>query len=216
MTSLRALDPRLYVITDRLDDGLPARAEAALSAGATTLQLRLKGCTARQTLAAARALKPLCAAHRATFIVNDRLDLALAAGADGVHLGPDDLPVAQARRLAPEGFLIGASAGSAEVARALVAEGADHLGVGAIFDARASKADASAPRGLEVLRAVRDAVSVPIVAIGGVTQDNAADCLLAGASGVAIIRAIMGAGSPAAVRAATRSLRLVIDGALKS
>jgi len=210
---------RLYAITDDVPDGLLDRAEAALRGGVTTIQLRLKGVEAREVYALARSLSELCRQHGALCIVNDRLDLALAAGAHGVHLGPGDLPVAAARAIVPASFLIGASAGTVEVALAHQRDGADYLGVGAVFDASASKPNASAPRGLEALASVVGGVGLPVVAIGGVDLARAPSCLAAGACGVAVIRGVFGQGEPVAVeRAAAAFLRalspLTADAAL--
>lgn len=209
-----ALDVRVYAITDRLDDGLIGRVEAALEGGATVVQVRLKGASGRALVEVSRALVPRCEARGARLIVNDRVDVALAAGAHGVHVGPEDVPVEDVRRLAPPGFLIGGSSGDPERAQALVRAGVDYLGVGAIFDASASKRDASAPRGADALVAVRAAVSVPLVAIGGLTVAQAPACVAAGADGVAAIRALIGAGEPADVAAATAAMRRAVDGAL--
>ncbi|MBH23167.1 MAG: thiamine phosphate synthase [Myxococcales bacterium] len=197
----------LYAITDRPGEGLDERVEAALRGGATTIQLRLKGATAREVFAAAREVLPRCRWHGAPLIINDRLDIALAVGADGVHLGPDDLPVVEARRLAPDGFIVGGSAGTVEAAQALERAGADYLGVGAIFDARPSKSNASAPRGLEALAEVCAGVRIPVVAIGGVTRETAPRCVQAGAAGVAVIRAVFGSDDPLRITEAARSLR---------
>ncbi|MEL6180634.1 MAG: thiamine phosphate synthase [Myxococcota bacterium] len=180
----------LYAITHRLSDALPDQVEAALMGGATAIQLRLKGATSRELHTVAQRLLPVCRRHEALFVVNDRLDIALAVGADGVHLGPDDLPIEAARRIAPPGFVIGGSAGTIEAAREMVAQGADYLGVGAVFNAHPSKANASQPRGVEVIRRLHAEVDVPLVAIGGITAENARSCVLAGAVGVAAIRAV--------------------------
>lgn len=193
---------RLTTITDDLAEGLLERAEAALRGGATCIQLRLKGVDGRTLHDVASALVARCEAHGALCIVNDRVDVALAARAHGVHLGPHDLPVAAVRAIAPPPFLIGASAGTPEVALRHQRDGADYLGVGAIFDASGSKPDASAPRGLQGLAAVVDAVSIPIVAIGGVDLRSAPSCVEAGAAGVAVIRGVFGQGSPEAVERA--------------
>ena len=171
-------------------------ASAMVRGGAAVIQLRDEVGSGRETWAAARLLAPRLRALGARFIVNDRLDIALAVGADGVHLGPEDLPVASARAVVPEGFLIGASAGSLEAARRAVDEGADYLGVGAIFGGRESKPDASAPRGVEILRTLRSAVAVPLVAIGGLTVENAGQAIEAGADGVAVIRGLLGGQGP--------------------
>lgn len=172
-------------------------AEEVLEAGVKVVQLRNKQDTAREVFEQARALTQRCERFGACFILNDRIDLALAAGAHGVHLGPHDVPIEDARRIAPT-LIIGASAGNARTARALHAAGADYLGVGALFDARASKADASAPKGLEVVRQVRAELGdeVPFVGIGGITSERTPQVLAAGADGVAMIRAIIRSEDP--------------------
>lgn len=175
-----------------------ALARGGLRAGATSLQYRNK--LDRQPasrLAMCRALRDVCHEFGALFIVNDDPMLALNAGADAVHLGPNDMPVAEARQLVGPGMVIGASAGGLERARAAVADGADYLGVGAIFDATASKPDASRPAGTSLLETMRRDPSlrqVPIVAIGGISVVNAASCIHAGADGVATIRAMFSDG----------------------
>ncbi|AWV90163.1 thiamine phosphate synthase [Bradymonas sediminis] len=170
---------------------------AALRGGAGVVQLRDKSATSRELVEYGRALQDVCDGFGALFVVNDRIDVALACGADGVHLGPKDIEVSEARRIAPR-LVIGASSGDAEGARALVEGGADYLGVGAVYEARASKADASAPRGPGVLAEVRGAIgeSVPMVGIGGVNVQNAAQVAAHGASGVAVIREIVAADEP--------------------
>lgn len=210
-SSLEQARWRLYAILDPAallpGASLLEVAEAALRGGAGVLQLRDKQHTARELVEMARALTSLCERYQALCIVNDRLDVALAAGAHGVHLGPHDIPVEAARRLAPE-LVIGASAGDEQVAARLVAQGADYLGVGAIFEARPSKADASAPRGVEVLARVRAAVTVPLVGIGGISLENAAQVIEAGADGIAVIRAVCGQPEPEdAARALLEAMR---------
>jgi len=140
-------------------------------------------------------------------IVNDRLDVALAADADGLHVGPDDLPVAMARRLLRPGMVLGASAGTVEEAVAAERDGADYLGVGAVFEARGSKADAGAPVGPERVRAIRAAVQIPIVGIGGIKAENAASVVEAGADGVAVITGVVAA--PDIAVAAARLVEVV-------
>ncbi len=213
---MSAFDGRVYVLTDRLDDGLPNRVGAALRGGATAVQVRLKEATARQLIHITTALKPLCAQAGAKLIVNDRLDVALAAGADGVHLGPHDIPLEDARGLVGPDMLLGGSAGSVEAAKTL-AQVADYLGVGAIYDARPSKADASAPRGPQILRQICAQVSIPVVGIGGVGHGNAGACIEAGASGVAVIRAaFVASGKPAEIERSVAALRREVDQALKA
>ena len=169
---------------------------AVLRGGAEVIQLRDKVSVDRDLLSLARKLKEICGRFGVPLIVNNRVDIALAAGADGVHLGPEDLPVEIARRLAGSDFLIGGSAGSVEVARRLAREGADYLGVGAIFEARPSKADASAPRGTRVLKEIGRAVDLPLFGIGGIDEENAREVIEAGACGIAVIRALNQAENP--------------------
>lgn len=188
----------LYVIPDPVvgrGRELVEQARLALAGGATALQLRLKNATSREFYRAACSLKELCREAGALFIINDRLDIALSVGADGVHLGQSDLPCAEARRLAPGGFIVGVSAHTPEQARQAVTEGADYLGVGAVFPT-GSKADAETC-GLEGLRKVRAAVDLPLVAIGGVTLERLPRTLAAGADGVAVISAVVGTDDPA-------------------
>jgi thiamine-phosphate pyrophosphorylase len=199
--------PFLYAIIDRGQceahgittvEGLVALTEEVIAGGASVVQLRDEVSTAVEIFAAAVELSQVCRGRDVKFVVNDRLDIALATGADGVHLGPEDLPIRQARQVAGQELLIGASAGTVEAARQAVKDGADYLGVGAIFGGKASKPDASAPRGVEILREVRAAVEVPLVAIGGVDESNAAAAIGAGADGVAVIRGLLRSGEPAA------------------
>jgi thiamine-phosphate pyrophosphorylase len=184
---------RLYVIPDPVQgNGRPMAEQArlALEGGAGTIQLRHKEASSRGLYKEALEFRKLCDAHGALFIVNDRLDIALAVGADGVHLGAEDLPVAVARRLAPKGFIIGATARTPEAAVEAENNGADYLGVGAVFPTR-SKRDARVI-GPEGLRKVVQAVSLPCVAIGGITALGVPEILRTGASGVAVIGAIVG------------------------
>ncbi len=181
---------RLYVIPDRSVGAplsLEAQARLALAGGATALQLRDKGVDGGELLAEARVLLCLCRERGVPLFVNDRLDVALACGADGVHLGQSDLPVAEARRLAPRPFVIGASARTPEDAERAVRDGADYLGVGAVFPT-GSKDDAQVI-GPEGVRAVVGSVSVPVVAIGGITLDNLEAVVACGVDGVAVISA---------------------------
>jgi thiamine-phosphate diphosphorylase len=202
---------RLTVITDEAlarPRTLSDVVREVLSAGAPTIQLRLKGATARELLEAALTLRPIVRAAGGLFIVNDRLDVALAAGADGVHLGPDDPPVVDARRAAAEAlgavaeaFIVGFSVDTPDGATQAESEGADYLGVGAVY-ATANKSDAGEVIGLEGLQRVVEAVSIPVVAIGGITPKRAAAVAETGACGSAVIGAVMGSREPAkAVRA---------------
>ena len=184
----------LCVVTDRaMARGLAhaAIAEQALRGGARMIQLRDKTLGGRELLTAARAIQALCGSFGATCIVNDRVDVALAAGADGAHVGQTDLPPPEARALL-RGRILGVSAHTVEEAVAAEAAGADYIGVGAIY-ATTSKANARAPLGPEALARFRAAVRIPIVAIGGITAENVGPVIRAGADGVAVIAAVVGA-----------------------
>ena len=179
----------MLVTDDRLAEGrdLVALALAAERGGATSVQLRLKRAAARDQVERARAL---VAALRIPVLVNDRPDVALAAGAAGVHLGPDDLPVALVRRIAPPGFIVGASAGTADEAAA--AAGADYWGVGP-WRATGTKADAGEALGAEGVRQLAStAGGRPCIGIGGVRPDDVPRVLAAGGAGVAVVSGILG------------------------
>jgi thiamine-phosphate diphosphorylase len=196
-----------YPIIDTDDRvGLPARIiHGVLEAGVPWLQLRCKGTPTSSFLAFASALVRDAAASGAHVIVNDRVDVALASGAAGVHLGQEDLPLAVARHLAGDHLVIGVSTHDVAEARAAAGGGADYIGFGPMF-ATASKADAQQPRTLDALRRVRDAVGIPIVAIGGLTPQTAIEVLAAGADAVAMIGAL--ANAPDVVAFTTRLLAL--------
>ena len=207
----------MTVITDEVlarPRALSGVVREALAAGAPTIQLRLKSASARELLEAAQTLMPIVRSAGALFIVNDRLDVALAAGADGVHLGPDDLPVKDVRRVADarsgvaDTFIVGYSTDTTDEAARAEAEGADYLGVGAVY-ATANKSDAGDVIGLEGLRRVVKAVSIPVVAIGGITPERAPAVAKAGACGSAAIGAVMSAAEPAE---AVRELLLPFGG----
>lgn len=196
---------RLCAITDvSARPGLThsAAAAAALAGGAPCVQLRAKDLPAGALVAEARAIRAATRAAGALFLVNDRLDVALAADADGVHLGQDDLPAARARRLLPPGRLLGVSTHSLEQARRAVAEGADYIGVGPVF-ATPTKDTGYGPLGLEGLAAIAAAVPLPVVAIGGIGLAEAAEVIRAGAMAAALISALMAAPD---IAAATRAV----------
>jgi thiamine-phosphate pyrophosphorylase len=189
-------DPRtltLVAITDGLRggaDALVARAVKAVRGGATMVQVRLKDADARTQVEVTRRL---VAELAVPVIVNDRADIALAAGAAGVHVGAEDLPAAVVRRFAPVEFVIGASVGSdGEVEGAA---GADYVGVGPVF-ATGSKADAGAALGIGEMIRLALRCRLPTVAIGGITPENVAPVIEAGVAGVAVIRAVFGAPDP--------------------
>lgn len=156
------------------------------------MQLRDKAATTQQLLETARQIRRLTAETGVLFFVNDRLEVALAAEADGVHLGEDDLPVGIARELAGKKLLIGASVNTVEGALEAAGAGADYLGVGSIFSTP-SKADAGPPLGVGIIRRIKSAVNLPVIAVGGINAGNAAEVLEAGADGIAVISAIANA-----------------------
>jgi thiamine-phosphate pyrophosphorylase len=195
---------RLIVVTDP-DCGAGRTVvdvvRAVLRGGAPVIQLRMKDASAREMTELARALLIETRAAGALLFINDRVDVALAVGADGAHVGQDDLPVAAARRIAPPGFLLGVSAETPELARAAEVDGADYVGAGPVY-LTGSKADAGDAVGVSRIAEVAAAVRIPVIGIGGITIENAPAVLHAGAAGVAVISAVMRAADPeAAVRA---------------
>jgi thiamine-phosphate pyrophosphorylase len=195
---VRAL--RLVAITDNLrdgTDGLVGRTTAAVRGGATMVQVRLKDADPRLVAEVARLI---ILAVRVPVVVNDRVDVALAVGAAGVHLGIEDLPVAAVRTLVPTGFIIGASFGNAD--EAANAAGADYAGIGPVY-ASSSKPDAGAAIGLEGFAELERLTSLPCVGIGGIRAGNAAAVIGAGGCGVAAIASVCGAPDP---EVAARSL----------
>jgi thiamine-phosphate pyrophosphorylase len=180
-----------------------AIAEAALAGGADMIQLRDKTGNLRDLLPQAQTIQALCRARGAVFIINDRVDLALAADADGAHVGQEDLPAASARRLLGPGRLMGVSTHSLAQAEAAQQVGADYIGFGPMF-ATGTKDTAYTPRGLEALRGIRRAVSLPILAIGGISLENVSLVIEAGAMAPAVISAVVAAPDIAAAAAAFR------------
>lgn len=185
---------RLYAVTDRAWVGkltLPQQVEAALKGGATCVQLREKNLADSSVLAEAREVSALCKQYRVPFILNDNVALAAQCGADGVHLGQEDMDPAQARRILGPDAIIGVSAHNVAEAKAAVAAGADYLGCGAMF-ATTTKTNVTAlPK--ETLRAICSAVPVPVVAIGGISKQNLLSLAHCGEAGVALVSAIFAA-----------------------
>jgi thiamine-phosphate pyrophosphorylase len=181
--------------------------EAALRGGVTVVQYREKSASTRIMLEGARELRQLCKAAGVPLIVNDRIDVALAVDADGVHVGQDDMPASLARRLIGKGRILGVSAGNPQEARKAEAEGADYIGASPIF-ATPTKLDAPAPMGVEGLRRLARVVGIPVVAIGGVNAENASSMIAAGAAGVAVVSAIVAARD---VEAAARAIRAAVE-----
>ena len=209
------LDLSLYIITDstlsrgRSHQEVCAR---AIQGGATAIQLRDKIAGTRQLYEAALQIRELTrqARPQVLFIVNDRVDIALAVDADGVHLGDDDLPIREARRLLGPEKIIGASAANPQDAGRAEAEGAGYLGVGAIYETRSTKPDAGAPIGPGAISSVKPHTSLPIVGIGGVNHTNAWEVIAAGADGVAVISDVVSAPD---IAEAARKLKDIVSGA---
>jgi thiamine-phosphate pyrophosphorylase len=186
---------------------LPRVVRECLEAGATAIQLRDKTATATELYG--MALELLCEvnAFDALLLVNDRFDVALAAGAHGVHLGPEDLPVSDVRRVVPPGFLIGTSTDDPAFGRRAARAGADYLGVGAVFGTRSKPGLEHESIGPERVREVLETSGLPGVGIGGITARNADEILNTGA-GIAVLSTVMNAADPGGV---VRDLRAVID-----
>ncbi len=163
----------------------------ALAGGCRVVQYRDKQASPAMLLSRARPFARMCREAGAIFIVNDRVDVAILADADGCHLGQDDLPVPEARRICPPGFVLGASTHNVVEARRAQSEGADYIGVGAVFPTT-TKRDATEPRGLRLVAEVAAAVTIPAIAVAGVTRDNVRDVLRAGAAGFAVVSDLFG------------------------
>lgn len=192
---------------DQTDRDFLAIVDVALSGGVTSLQLRAKRMSGREMFALACAMRDRCAAAGALFFVNDRVDIAVAADADGVHVGVHDLPLEDTRSLMGDAMVLGYSPLDVDEAAAARALGADYVGLGPVFGT-ASKPDAQPVLGLEALAEQIHAAALPSVGIGGIDAGNAASVIRAGADGVAVISAIQGAADP---RKATEALALEVQ-----
>jgi len=199
----------LCVITDRaLSNGLSEAevAELAFSGGADVVQLRMKGSDGKEMLEQARKIKVLSDKYAKFFIVNDRVDIAFLSDADGVHLGQSDIPIEDAREILGDDKIIGISVHNAEEAIEAESKGADYVSVGSIFRT-STKQDAQHGRGLDVVFTVRQAVEIPVMAIGGINRGNVQDVIRAGADGVAVVSAVV---SQKDIAAAAHELRDMI------
>jgi len=212
---MREMNLGLYIIT-HADTELGRShldvVRAALEGGADALQLRGKGLGGREMYHLALQIGAAVseAGSRCLFFVNDRIDVAQAADADGIHLGQEDLPAAGARELVGGNMILGISATTTDEAEEARADGADYLGVGPVF-ATPTKPDAVAPIGIAGLQRIRDATDLPIVAIGGINDENARQVFGAGADGIAVISAVTGAED---MLEAVRRLRRLVDDCL--
>ncbi|HZP19636.1 MAG TPA: thiamine phosphate synthase [Bauldia sp.] len=205
-------DLAVYLITDPVlcgVRGVEATVQAAVAGGATIVQLRHPNAATRPLVEEARAIAAACRAAGVPFIVNDRVDVALAVDADGVHVGQSDMHPADARRLIGPNRILGLSITSEDdLARSDFA-GVDYLGVGPVY-ATGTKVDAAPPMAIGGLRAICARTTLPVVAIGGLHAGNAAEAVAAGADGVAVVSAICGAPDP---EEAARELRMIVAGA---
>ncbi len=202
---------RFHVLTDMCLQGQFSHlelAELAIAGGADTIQLREKAAETRDMIRVAEQVQALCKRAGVTFIVNDRVDVAFASRAEGVHLGQNDFPIPLARTLLGTGAIIGGSAGTLEEARRCVLEGADYIGFGPVYPT-ASKEDAGPASGLDLLEKVVEEIPLPIVAIGGITRENAPQVIQTGVHGIAVISAVCCQEDPAE---AARCMRRLLEG----
>ena len=207
---LQNINYSLYLVTDRgLARGRSTLdiVKAAVHGGVTCVQLREKECPTLEFIEQALAIKKFLSAEGIPLIINDRLDVAQAINADGVHLGQTDMPLAMARAIVQDSMVLGISAESLEDAVEAEKGGADYLGVSPIY-ATPTKTDTAPPLGLQGLRQIRAAVNIPLVGIGGLNRDNAAETIRHGADGIAVVSAIVSAEDP---RAAAGELHQLIN-----
>ena len=203
-------DWHLYVITDeQLGRGRShvEIAQEAIAGGADVIQLRDKIASSNKLYQVALEIRRITREAGVIFIVNDRLDITLAVDADGLHVGQDDLPVSIVRKSVQRNKIVGVSATSLDQAIQAEQDGADYLGVGPIYEARSTKADAGQPLGLPLIQRIRQHCTKPIIAIGGINHNNVSEVIKSGANGVAVISAIVSAPD---IAKATRELKNTI------
>lgn len=192
------IDYSLYLVTDEhLARGRSTETivTAAVAGGVTCVQLREKNIGTRAFIAKAKELKSLLQPLGVPLIVNDRVDVALAAAANGIHLGQSDMTIEDARRIAGDDIIIGISAESLQDAIDAQAQGADYIGISPVFNTDTKK-DIATPLGLEGISSIRQQTSIPLVAIGGINKGNIKSVIKAGADGIAVVSAIVSADSP--------------------
>lgn len=192
------IDYSLYLVTDsRLSLGRSTVeiVAAAIRGGVSCVQLREKEMSTREFIAVAKSIKKLLSSEGIPLIINDRVDVTLAAGAEGVHLGQSDMHIPDARRLLGKSAIIGVSAECLDDALAAEEEGADYIGISPVY-ATATKSDIATPLGLAGVAAIRQRVSLPLVGIGGINRENCVEVIAAGADGIAVVSAIVSAPSP--------------------
>jgi thiamine-phosphate pyrophosphorylase len=193
-----AVDYSLYLVTDRelaLGKSTFSVVQSAVKGGVSCVQLREKNCTTLEFIKEALLLKDFLNENKIQLIINDRLDVAQAVGADGIHLGQKDMPLSMAKRIVEDSMIIGISVECLDDAVRAEKEGADYIGVGPIYST-ATKTDTVAPLGLQELMRIKKAVKIPIVAIGGLNHINAAPVIKSGADGIAVVSAIVSAKDP--------------------
>jgi thiamine-phosphate pyrophosphorylase len=201
---------RLHVLTDVVLQSWFSHEDLTrlgIAGGADTIQLREKGGSTRRMIEVAKRMAAVCRQAGVPLIVNDRIDVAVAANADGVHLGQSDFPIPLARELLGQDKLIGGSAATLDEARICVAEGADYVGFGPVY-VTGSKADAGPVSGPRVLKQVVETIPLPVIAIGGITAENIPEVMQAGAHGIAVISAVCCQIDP---EGATRALRKALE-----
>jgi thiamine-phosphate pyrophosphorylase len=204
------IDLSLYLVTDRnLSRGRSTReiVKAAVAGGVTCVQLREKTCGTRAFIDEALSIRTLLKKKNIPLIINDRIDVALAVEADGVHLGQQDMPIGLARKIGGDSLIIGISAESVNDAVRAQQEGADYIGISPVF-ATPTKPDTGPPLGLSGVGEIRRRVEIPLVGIGGVNHSNGASVVAAGADGIAVVSAIVSAANPGS---AARELRMIVD-----
>ena len=200
---------RLYAVTDRSWVGrqtLLEQVESAIKGGVTLVQLREKNLDEDAFVAEAIQMKELCHRYNVPLIINDNVDVALNAGADGVHVGIEDCPVSEIRKRVGPDFIIGATAKTVEQARTAQAQGADYLGVGAVYPSPTKRTAIRITN--DQLREITGSVTIPAVAIGGITNENAASLVGCGVAGLAVVSAIFAADD---IEAAAKALRATAE-----
>ncbi|MDI3312118.1 MAG: thiamine phosphate synthase [Thermoanaerobacterium sp.] len=208
---MKDFDLSLYLVTDRnlLKAGKDfyVAVEEALQSGVTMLQLREKDISSREFYEIAKRLKDIAAKYNIPFIINDRIDIALSVDADGVHLGQEDLPCSIARKIMGDNKIIGISAGCVDEAVEAERDGADYIGAGAVFYT-GTKKDIGEAIGLLNLKKIKEAVKIPVVAIGGIKYSNAPDVMKTGVDGISVVSEIMASDD---IGFATRRLKDIIS-----
>lgn len=204
------IDYSLYLVTDRnLSRGRSTReiVTAAVAGGVTCVQIREKHCRTKAFIDEALSIRTVLKQQNIPLIVNDRLDVALAVDADGVHLGQQDMPIKLARKIGGSSLIIGISAESIDDAVRAEQEGADYIGISPVFTTE-TKIDTAPPLGLSGVGEIRRQVDIPLVGIGGINHANGASVIAAGADGIAVVSAIVSAPDPGS---AARELRAIVD-----